>query len=82
MGPLLTVHCFGLRFRIPAATLLAMIVAVTGAFPVLTPVNDPMFPAPLDANPIEVLLLVQLNTVPATAPVKLIAVVAPELHIV
>ena len=56
-----------------------MIVAVTGVIPVFTAVNEGMLPDPLAARPIDVLLLVQLNTVPATAPVKLAEVVEP-LH--
>ena len=35
---------------------------------------------PLEAKPIVLLVLVQLKTVPATAPVKVIAVVAEPLH--
>ena len=57
-----------------------VIVAVTGAVVVFTAVKEGILPVPLAARPIEVVLLVQLYTVPVTAPVKLIAVVAVPLH--
>ena len=57
-----------------------VIVAVTGSAPVLVAVKAAILPAPDAARPMEVLLLVQLNTVPATAPVKLMAVVVAPLH--
>jgi hypothetical protein len=41
-----------------------------------------MLPVPLAASPIDVLLLVQLNVVPATAPLKVTAVVELPLHTV
>jgi len=46
------------------------IVAITGVVPVFVAVNEAIFPVPLAASPIEVALLVQLNTVPVTGPVK------------
>lgn len=56
------------------------IVAVTAVVPALTAVNDAMFPVPLAASPIPGVLFVQLNIVPDTAPVKLIAEVEAPLH--
>jgi hypothetical protein len=40
-----------------------VIVAITGALPVLVAIKEGIFPVPLEANPILELLLVQLNTV-------------------
>lgn len=57
----------------PFATGVTVIVAVTGAVPVFVAVNDEIFPVPLAPSPIDVALLVQLNTVPNTGPDKLIA---------
>ncbi len=51
-------------------------VAVTGAVPALIAVKLAILPVPAAARPIVALLLVQLYTVPATKPVKLIAAVA------
>ena len=42
--------------------------------------NDAILPVPLAARPIEVLLFVQLYTVPGTKPVKLTAAVGKPLH--
>ena len=58
----------------------AVMVAITGAPPLFTAVNDAISPEPLAARPMPGALFVQLNTVPGTAPVKLIAVVADPLH--
>lgn len=44
--------------------------------------NDAISPLPLAARPMDGVLFVQLNTVPGTVPVKLIAVVAAPLHTV
>jgi len=52
-----------------------VIVAVTAEVLVFIAVNDGIFPAPLAAKPMEVVLLVQLYTVPDTAPPKDTAVV-------
>ncbi len=57
-----------------------LMVATTGAVPVLTALNGGMFPVPEADNPIEVVLLVQLNTVPVTAPLKLMLEVVVALH--
>lgn len=43
-------------------------------------VNEGMLPLPLAANPMELVLLVQLYTVPATVPEKLMAAVVALLH--
>lgn len=48
--------------------------------PVLVAVKLGILPVPLAARPIDVLLLVQLYTVPATAPVKFTGAVAAPLH--
>ena len=57
-----------------------VIVATTGALVVLIAVNEGIFPVPLAARPIDVLLFVQLKTVPLTAPLKLTALLAAPLH--
>jgi hypothetical protein len=54
-----------------------VIVAVTGALVKFVAVKEAMLPVPLAAKPIEVLLFVQSNTVPATDPENATAVVAP-----
>ena len=64
----------------PAATGVTVMVAVTGTAPRFVAMNDAILPLPLAANPIDAVLLVQLYTVPATAPVKFTAVVADPLH--
>jgi hypothetical protein len=57
-----------------------VIVAITGAVPVLTAANEAIFPVPLTDNPIEGVLFVQRYVVPATVPPKVTAVVFPPLH--
>ena len=57
-----------------------MIVAVTGAFVIFIAVNGRIFPLPLAAKPIVVLLFVQLKVVPLTAPENDIAFVVAPLH--
>lgn len=57
-----------------------MIVAVTGALVVLIAAKAAILPVPAPTSPIEVLLLVQLYTVPVTGPVKFIALVVAPLH--
>ena len=64
----------------PTADGVTVIVAVTGALVVLTTVNAGIFPEPPAANPTDVLLFVQLNVVPLTAPANVIAFVAAPLH--
>ena len=57
-------------------------VAVTGALVALVAVNDKMSPVPDAANPIDGVLLVQLNTAvpPLTGVVKLMLAVGAPLH--
>ena len=57
-----------------------VIVAFTAVLPGLMAVKAAIFPVPLAAKPIEVLLFVQLNVVPLTGPVKFIAAVVAPLH--
>lgn len=64
----------------PAADGVTVIVAVCTVPVVLVAVKLAILPVPAAASPIVALLLVQLNTVPATAPVKVTAVVADPLH--
>ena len=59
---------------------MTVIVAVTGVTPVLTAANEAMLPVPLAAKPMDVVLFVQLYTVPATAPLKATAVVLAPLQ--
>ena len=49
--------------------------ATTGTAVALVAVNAGIFPVAVAASPIEVVLFVQLNVVPATAPVKFTAVI-------
>ncbi len=64
----------------PLAEGVTVMVAVTDVLPLFTAVNAGMFPLPLAANPMEVLLFVQLNWVLATEPVKLMALVTVPSH--
>jgi len=64
----------------PLADGVTVMVAVTGTLPVLVAVNAGIFPVPLAARPMEVLLFVQLNVVPVTAPVKFTGLVVAPLH--
>jgi hypothetical protein len=57
-----------------------VIVAVTGVLPGLIAVKAGIFPLPLAAKPIEVLLFVQLYVVPLTDPVNVTAFVVAPLH--
>jgi uncharacterized phage infection (PIP) family protein YhgE len=59
-----------------------VMVAVTGFAPVLIAVKEVISPEPEAASPIEGVLLVQLNTVLGTFPVKVMAVVFDWLHTV
>ena len=56
-------------------------VATTGVAPALTPVKDEMLPVPPAASPMPGVSLLQLYTVPPTAPVKFTATTAAPLHI-
>jgi len=64
----------------PVAVGVTVMVLVTGVVPALVAVNDPILPTPEPAKPMVVLLFVQLNTVPVTAPVKLMAAVGAPVH--
>ena len=55
-------------------------VAITAALVVLIAVNAAILPVPLDASPMDGVLLVQLNTVPAGEPLKVTAAVEVLLH--
>jgi hypothetical protein len=57
-----------------------VMVAVTGAAVLFTAVKLGILPWPDAASPIDGLLLVQLNIVPATVPLKVTAAVAAPLH--
>ncbi len=59
-----------------------MLSAVSGELPAFVPVNEAMLPVPLAARPMEVLLFVQLKTVPATDPVKVTVPLELELQMV
>ena len=63
-----------------AKTGVTVIVATTGALPVLVAVKEAISPEPDAARPIEGALFVQLNTVPDTAPEKVTAAVVPPLQ--
>ena len=49
--------------------------------PGLTPIKEGILPVPLAPRPIEVLLFVQLKTVPGIAPVKITGAVDAPGHI-
>ena len=66
----------------PNATGVTVIVAVTGALVILIAVNEVIFPFPLAARPIEVLLFVQLKIVPLTEPMNVMALVIAPAHFV
>ena len=59
-----------------------VIVEVKGVDPLFVPLKEAIFPVPLAARPMAVLLFVQWYTVPAIAPEKVIAFVFVFLHIV
>jgi hypothetical protein len=64
----------------PLAVGVIVIVAVTGVLPLFVAVKDAISPVPEAARPIEVVLLVQVKTVPLTALVKVIALVEALLQ--
>jgi hypothetical protein len=64
----------------PLAVGVTVIVAVIGNAVLFVAVKLEILPVPLAARPILVLLFVQLYVVPATAPVKVTAVVVAPLH--
>jgi hypothetical protein len=51
----------------------AFIIAIAGDEPVLVPINEEIFPIPLEPKPIEGIVFVQLIVVPDTLLEKLIA---------
>jgi len=57
-----------------------VIVPVKGDVPAFVAIKDGISPVPLAANPIDVVLLAQLNTVPAMALEKAITFVEELLH--
>lgn len=57
-----------------------MMVAITGTLLVLIAVKLAILPVPDGANPIDGVLFVHVNTVPATAPVKFTGVVGVLAH--
>ena len=64
----------------PPAVGVIVIVATTLALPVLTALNEAIFPLPLATRPMEVVLLVQLNTVFGTAKVDLCQIIRMNLN--
>jgi hypothetical protein len=54
----------------PFAVGVITMVAVIGVAPVFVAVKEGIFPDPLAARPMAVLLFVQVNVVPATGPVR------------
>ena len=81
VGFTVMVNVAGVPTQAPKAGV-TVIVATTGAVPVFTAVKDAILPVPLAAKPMEGVLLVQLNVVPGTEPVKVTAAVAVLLHTV
>ncbi|CAN1524724.1 hypothetical protein MCERE19_01183 [Spirosomataceae bacterium] len=59
-----------------------LIVPKITSFVAFMALNASIFPVPLAASPIFVLVLLQLNTVPVTLPVKVIAEVFNPLQII
>jgi hypothetical protein len=57
-----------------------VIVATIGLDPELVEVKEAIEPVPLAANPMDVVLFAQVNTVPVTEPEKDIALVFAPLH--
>ena len=78
------INVFGLLLHAGTVLLTAVTVmdAVARLVPVLVPVNEAIFPVPLAASPIEVLLFVQLYTAPATELLKLTGIVLKLLHVI
>ena len=64
----------------PAAEGVTVIVAITAVLPVLMAAKAGIFPEPLAANPIVVLLFVQLKVVLFTDPENVIAFAVAALH--
>lgn len=64
----------------PFAVAATLIVAVTGVLPVFIAVNGAIFPEPLAASPIEVVLFVQLKLEPETKLLNVMAEVWDPLQ--
>jgi len=64
----------------PLAVGVTVIVATTGAVPVLVAVNEGISPVPLVARPMDAALFVHANVVPDTGPLKTIAAVVAPLQ--
>ena len=79
VGLTLMVNVIGVPWQ-PLARGVTVIVAMTGELVAFVAVKAPILPVPLAARPILVLLFVQLNVVPATAPVKFTGVVVAPAH--
>lgn len=73
------VKVFGVPVQ-PAATGVTVMVAVTGVLPVFLTVKAGIFPQPLAAKPIDVLLFVQLNAVPKTVLLNATGLDCAPLH--
>lgn len=80
LGSTLTTTVFGEPVH-PLANGVTVMVALTGKGPGLIPLNAAILPVPLDANPIDGALFVQLKLAPATLPEKAIALVATPSQI-
>ena len=80
VGLTVTVNVAGVPTQ-PLAVGVTVTVAVTGAVPALAAVYAPMSPAPLVPKP-TLAVLVQLNVVPDTGPLKVIAVPLAPLQCV
>jgi hypothetical protein len=65
----------------PFAVGITVIVAVIGEVVAFVAVNEGIFPAPLAARPIAVLLFVQVNVVPLTGPDKLVIGATPAQYV-
>jgi hypothetical protein len=66
----------------PLAAGVMVMVAVIGAEVAFAAVNDGMFPDPLAARPMAVLLFVQVKVVPLTGPDKVVEVTLAPLQCV
>ena len=66
----------------PLATGVTVIVDTTGVVPVFIPAKLLILPVPLADKPIDVVLFVQLYTVPETVPLKFTADIVAPLHTV
>jgi hypothetical protein len=80
LGFTVMVNVIGVPLQ-PLAMGVTVMVDTIGVLPVLVAMNDGIFPAPLDARPIDPLLLVQLYVVLGTVePEKLMGEVAAPAH--